>query len=83
MFIVYAIYNHDHDKIYIGQTNNLELRLEAHRSKTFVTSYTSRFNGEWLLIYTEKIATLGEALKREKQLKSFRGREFIRQFIKR
>jgi len=83
MFVVYAIYDKDHDKIYIGQTSNLELRLKAHQNKTFTTSYTSRFDGEWQLIYTEKVATRSETLKREKQLKSFRGREFIRGFIPR
>lgn len=45
--------------------------------------YTSRFNGEWILIYTENFKTRAEAIKRERQLKSFRGREFIRKNIPR
>lgn len=83
MFIVYAIYNKKHDKFYIGQTKSLDQRIKFHNDSTFRGCYTSRFDGEWELIYSEKVSTCQEALKREKQLKSFRGREFIKQFIPR
>jgi len=82
MYIVYAIFNSTSKKIYIGQTNNLKKRLRLHNNKTFQNCYTSKFDGEWRLIYQEKVSTRHEALKREKELKSFRGREFIKQYIK-
>lgn len=82
MYDVYTIYNLKNDKIYIGQTEDLQLRLDLHNKKTF-KGYTSRFDGEWQLIYREEVATRQEALKREKQLKSFRGREFVKKFIPR
>ncbi len=81
MYFIYAIYNRNNDKIYIGQTENIEERLELHNDKTFKHSYTSRFDGEWILIYKEETSNRLLALKREKQLKSFRGREFIKQHI--
>jgi len=81
MFTVYAIYNQTHDKIYIGQTENLIARLEAHKNKTFNKSYTARLGGEWQLIYKEVVANRNEALKRERQLKSYQGRQFIKSFI--
>ena len=80
MFTVYAIYNQKHGKIYIGQTDNLTIRLELHNKKV-LKGYTSRFDGEWKVIYSEVVKTRQEALKREKQLKSYRGREFIKQHI--
>jgi putative endonuclease len=80
MYHVYAIYNHMARKLYIGQTQDLSQRLVQHNERTFI-GYTSRFHGEWKLIYKESVATRSEALKREKQLKSFRGREFIKQHI--
>jgi len=83
MYIIYAIYNKDHDKFYIGQTENLEKRLQMHNNKAFKNGYTSRFDGEWQLIYNEEVASRQEALIREKQLKSFRGREFVKNFIPR
>ena len=82
MFIVYSIYNKDHDKFYIGQTFDLEARIKEHNNKAF-RGYTSRFDGEWQLIYKEMVATRQEALKREKQLKSYQGREFIKKYIPR
>ncbi len=81
MNFVYALYNKKHDRIYIGQTKDLKQRLELHKSKSFTTSYTARFDGEWDLIYTEHVSDRKEALKREKQLKSYRGREFIKKYI--
>lgn len=81
MHWVYAVYNKQHNKIYIDETVDLEERIEAHNDGRFKNSYTSRFGGEWELIYKESVTNRSEALKREKQLKSYRGREFIKQHI--
>jgi putative endonuclease len=83
MYIVYALYNSDHKKIYIGQTKNLENRVALHQKGVFQNSYTARFSGEWMLIYTEQTSDRIEALRREKQLKSYRGREFVKTHIPR
>lgn len=83
MYFIYAIYNKNVDKIYIGQTDNLEIRLKLHNDKTFDKSYTSRFDGKWELIYSETVDNRKSALIREKQLKSYRGRQFIKQNIPR
>ena len=83
-FFAYAIYNKEKDKIYIGHTCDLENRIDRHngilRNKS--KSFTSKNKGEWVLIYKEELKTREEAVEREKQLKSFRGREFIRNLIK-
>ena len=80
MFYVYIIYNETAKKFYIGQTENVEQRLRLHNQKVF-KGYTSRFEGVWKVVYSEPYQTRSEALKREKQLKSYRGREFIRKSI--
>jgi putative endonuclease len=82
MFYTYAIKNQD-GKIYIGQTADLELRLQRHNGlfKNKSTSFTSKNSGNWELIYKERFETRLEAMKREKELKSFRGREFVRSLI--
>ncbi len=82
MMIVYAIYNKKHDKIYIGQTVDIMERLELHNGK-ILKGYTARFDGEWRLIYQEKVPDRRAALLREKQLKSYRGREFVKKYIPR
>ncbi len=80
MYFIYAIYNKSVDKIYIGQTEDLIQRIELHNNHMF-KGYTSRFQGKWELIYKESAATRSEALKREKQLKSYQGRKFIKKHI--
>ena len=75
MFTVYAIYSSKIDRFYIGQTSNLERRLLSHRE--FSVGFTARAN-DWELIYSERVGTIEEARKREKQLKSGGGRRFLR-----
>ncbi len=80
MFWVYTIYNQLNDKIYIGQTRDLAKRLSEHNQKRG-NHYTAMFEGEWKLIYTESVTTRLEAVKRERQLKSQKGREFVKSNI--
>ena len=79
MFTVYAIYSKSIDRIYIGQTSDLELRLRNHRE--FNKGFTARAN-DWEVIHTEEVESRREALKREKQLKTSAGRRFLRSKIK-
>ena len=83
-FIVYALGSNS-GKICIGSTNDLDKRLKRHnwllRNKE--TSYTSIQGGLWELIYKEEYATRKEAMNREKQLKSAKGRKFIRSELNR
>ena len=81
MFTVYALYNRKHSKLYIGQTENLKERLRLHKEKVFKDSYTAKLDGEWELIYQEVCPVRSSALLRERQLKSFRGREFLKSYI--
>ena len=80
MYFVYAIYNRQVDKIYIGQTQDIRKRLLMHNKK-LISGYTSRFSGIWEVIYLEEVKDRKEALYREKQLKSYRGRQFVKKFI--
>ncbi len=75
MYKVYALYSRKIDRLYVGQTQDLEKRLREHLGG--VSIYTKRTD-DWELIYTEEYTTRGQAIKREKQLKSAKGREFIR-----
>lgn len=67
------------NKIYVGQTNNFETRLKRHNNllPTKVNSYTHINNGDWIVVHQEEFLTRKEALEREKQLKSQKGREFV------
>ena len=77
MWFVYAIFNRTVNKIYIGETGDLNRRIDEHNSKRG-DHFTAKFDGEWQLIYRETVEDRKQALARERQLKSFRGREFIK-----
>jgi len=80
MFIVYALHSPSSDLLYIGFSNDLEQRLLSHNHlsrKGFTVKYRP-----WILFHTENFTIKAEAIKRERQLKSFKGREFLRSKLK-
>ncbi len=83
MFDVYVIRNFIKNKIYIGHTSNLRNRLKRHNGilKNNPKSFTNKNKGIWNLIYKEEFKTRQEAINREKQLKSYQGRKYIKNNI--
>ena len=82
MWFIYVLYNKENNKIYIGITEDIDRRLNEHNQKRG-NHFTAKFSGDWVVIYKEIVNSKKEALIREKQLKSYRGREFIKQYISR
>ena len=78
-FFVYVLYSSTFDKIYVGFSANWEKRLESH-NKLATKGWTVRFR-PWTLIHLECYQTKPLAMKREKQLKGFKGRLWIRNVI--
>jgi len=79
MFTVYVLHSGKHDKIYIGFTSNLEQRLKSH-NELGKKGWTIKFR-PWTLVHHESYESKAEAMHREKQLKSAKGRQFIRNLI--
>ncbi|MAT55999.1 MAG: endonuclease [Saprospirales bacterium] len=75
MYTTYVLYSPKYQKIYIGQTADLDQRMLSHNVLS-EKGFTSRFR-PWVIIYTEEYLTRAEAMKREKQLKSSAGRRWI------
>ena len=74
MFYVYVLKN-TKPSLYIGHTNDLERRVIEHNSGR--SPYTKN-RGPWNLIYSESLVSRSEAMRREKFLKSGKGREFLK-----
>lgn len=80
MFIVYILKNDTSGRHYIGSTNNLIRRLSEHnRGHTRST----RQEGIWKVIYTEEYNTFLEAMRRERQIKSYKSGNGFKKLIKR
>lgn len=75
---VYCLYSDSHDKIYIGQTNNIEKRLTQHNAGKVKST---KAYVPYRLIYIEDFKTKKEAINREKELKLTQGRRFLRTLL--
>jgi len=78
-FNVYALYSKKLNTIYIGQSKDLNNRVD-HHNKGYST-FTSKTD-DWVLVYSESCESRSVAYKREKQLKSAGGRKFIWDLVK-
>ena len=78
-FDVYVLQAARQKKIYIGFTSDLEARIKSH-NELATKGWTIKFR-PWNLVHVETFETKSEAMKREKELKSSRGRQFLRQHI--
>ena len=79
MYVVYALHSKRFDKIYIGFTSDIVERFKSHNELSN-KGWTIKFR-PWEIIHQEKHLLKTDALKREKQLKSASGRDFIRSLI--
>ena len=80
MFYIYVLKSLSHGTLYIGSSEDPEVRLKNKHNKGKVRYTKGRM--PWEIIYKEEFATRAEAMKREKFLKSGQGREFLKRVIK-
>jgi len=67
MYYVYILYSASSDKYYVGQTENVEVRLEYHNELT-ENSFTSKHR-PWVVKRIIEVSTRREALIIEKYIK--------------
>lgn len=79
MFTVYVLKN-EIGKIYIGQTKDLAKRLLQHNKKS-KRGY-GKNDGPFSVVHHEVFPTRANAMYREKMLKSGKGREWLRGFLR-
>ncbi|MDO9511257.1 MAG: GIY-YIG nuclease family protein [Bacteroidales bacterium] len=78
-FCVYILYSEQYDKIFIGYSSSLQQRLLSHNMLS-KKGWTIKFR-PWELVHTEYFEIKMEAMQREKELKTYRGREYIRKTL--
>ena len=79
MFTVYVLYSEFFNKIYIGYTSNMDQRVKSH-NELATKGWTIKFR-PWRVIHTEFFESKHDAMKREKQLKTAAGRDWIWQMV--
>ena len=78
-YYIYILTNKNNTTLYTGVTNNLERRLQEHKTK-IIKGFTSKYNLD-KLVYYENCNNVEEAIAREKQIKGYR-REKKNELIK-
>lgn len=79
MYYVYVLYSEKFDRMYIGQTNNVENRLKRHNSgsEPATKSYVP-----WMIFQTFEYDSREEAVKMEKYWKQSNNRRKLREQLK-
>jgi putative endonuclease len=80
MYTVYVLYSQSCKKIYIGYTSSLEERFRSH-NELATKGWTIKFR-PWKIVHKEIFESKADAMRREKELKSAKGREWIWHLIK-
>jgi putative endonuclease len=78
MFWVYILISVKTGKTYTGQTGNLTKRINSHNCGE---QLATKHGVPWKLIHKEEYYSRSDAMKRERFLKSGKGREFIKREI--
>ncbi len=79
MYFVYVIQSLSYKTRYIGNTDDVLKRITEHNNGK--CRYTSG-RKPWKLVYHEQYQTRGEAMRREKFLKSGQGRKWLSEKLK-
>ena len=80
MYWVYVLENAE-GKFYVGQTDNLMVRLHSHNRNDKVSGKFTRKNGPWELVWSEGHLTRSLAMVRERQIKGMKSARWIRDHL--
>ena len=78
MFWVYLLQNPD-GKFYVGQTDDLQVRVTNHNRTDKTCGKFTRKNGPWLLVWSETHSDRSSAMQREREIKSWKSARTIRE----
>ena len=81
MHFLYIIYSKSQDRFYVGETSDLNYRLELHNTHHFKGSYT-KIASDWAFVLQHECSSKTEALYLERFIKRMKSRKFIEKIIK-
>ncbi len=78
MFTVYILQSQTTGRFYVGHTKNLEERIHRHNSGQ---TKLGRNRGPWKLVHSTAYLTRSEAMRRERQIKSWKSHRYLQKLI--
>lgn len=76
---VYILQSEKDESYYIGYTSDIEERLKRHNHGKSLYTKTKL---PWKLIYQEEFLSRSEAMKREREIKRMKSREYIERLVR-
>lgn len=70
MFTVYILHSESGHKYYVGHTSDIEERVRRHNEGK--VPFTAKY-GQWRVVYTEMYDNKSEAIRRELEIKAYKG----------
>ncbi len=77
MFWVYVLQDPAR-RFYVGHTDNLERRVKSHNRTDKISGKFTRKNGPWVLVWSEEHPDRSSAMRREREIKSWKSARWIR-----
>ena len=78
MFWVYILQNLE-GRFYTGHTDDLAERVATHNRTDKISGKFTRKNGPWILVWSEKYPNRASAVRREREIKSWKSAKLIRE----
>ena len=76
---VYIIQSQSDGSYYVGETHDVELRVQRHNEGW---SRSTKAKRPWTVVHTEQYASRTEALRREREIKGWKSRTRIEELIR-
>lgn len=76
MHFVYIIHSPSKETYYIGETSDIQIRIQWHNSGQFKNSHTKIAN-DWILFYSIACINIEQARKIEKHIKSMKSKTYL------
>ncbi|PCJ98813.1 MAG: excinuclease ABC subunit C [Flavobacteriaceae bacterium] len=77
---LYIIYSKTLDKFYIGETPNIQNRIQQHNQHYFKTNFTKSAN-DWSIVLSKKCDSKENAIYLEKFVKRMKSKKFVLKLI--
>ena len=80
MHFLYILHSKKLNRYYVGETADVEFRMNLHLNKAFSKSFTSKAN-DWVVVLTFQTNTKVEATFLEKFIKKMKSKVFIEKIV--
>ena len=79
MYYIYILKSQKHGRYYVGSSNDIEKRLKRHNASQ---NKSTKSGAPWTIVYSEEFLSRQDAVRRELQIKKYKGGEAFKKLVK-